>query len=125
MKRFLLVALLALACTFTFAQLKHTTTIYGYAQYAGASAVVKLTSTPTSGVALPTQRPDGTVGRPKYAVLTVEGGTARWIDAGAVVATASVGTPIFAGGELDYDGDLVNIQIFVPSGATLNVAYYD
>lgn len=103
--------------------LKKTTTIYGYAQYAGAGAAVKLTATPASGTALPTQRPDGSAGRPRYAVITIEGGTARWIDAGGVTPTASVGTPL--SGELDYDGDLTNIQFFLPSGVTMNVAYYD
>ena len=42
--------------------LKRTTTIYGYAQYAGGAAAVKLTTAPTSGIPLPTQRPDGTLG---------------------------------------------------------------
>jgi hypothetical protein len=105
------------------AQVKKTTTIYGYAQYTGAAAAVKLTATPATGVSLPTQRPDGTAGRPRYAVITIEGGTARWIDAGGVTPTASIGTPLT--GELDYDGDLVNIQFFLPSGVTMNVAYYD
>lgn len=125
MKYFLaaLALVLASVCNAQQAGLKRTTTCYGYAQYSGAGAIVKLTTTPTSGVALPTQRPDGSAGRPRYAVITIEGGTARWVDAGAVTPTASVGTPL--SGELDYDGDLVNLQVFLPSGVTMNVAYYD
>lgn len=126
MKRFILALLLCLIATTAFAQLKHTTTIYGYGMYSGAAAVVKLTQAPTNGIALPTQRPDGTLGTPRYAVLTVEGGTARWIDraSGTTTApTAFVGTPLT--GELDYDGDMNNLQVFLPSGVTLHVAYYD
>lgn len=125
MKRLILALLFTLIASPAFAQsgLKRTTTIYGYAMYTGAGAVVQTSTTPTNGVTLPTTRPDGTSGRPRYAVFTVEGGTARWVDAGSVTPTATVGTPL--SGELDYDGDLVNIKFFLPSGVTLHVAYYD
>lgn len=125
----ILFALLCLVALGAQAQttLKHTATNYGYARYTGAAAVKRLTDTPASGTALPTQRPDGSSGKPTYAVIVIEGGTARWTDGSQggsqVTPTSSVGTPL--AGELDYDGDMGAFQIFLPNNVTMSVNYYD
>jgi len=102
--------------------IKKTTEGIGCAQYSGADAVVTLSTAPASGIALPGSASPG-VTCPSYAVIIIEGGTGRWMcDPLRLAPTSSLGMPL--SGELDLDGPLAQFRIFLPSGTTMNVAYF-
>jgi hypothetical protein len=98
----------------------------GYQQIltAGLVAATKLTI-PSKTVNNPTNGTTTQLQSPGYAVIQNSGTSAvRWRDDGTA-PTASLGMLIQPGGELDYVGDLNNIQfIEVAAGAQLEVSLY-
>lgn len=121
--RFMKIGVLLVACLVTagaFGQLKKTTEAIGYAQYTSLGSAISLSSTPASGIALPTDNNR----RPLVAIITVGAQAVRWRDDGTA-PTASVGMPLAAGDSLVYDGPLNQLQfIEQAAGARLNVSYY-
>ena len=55
---------------------------------------------------------------PGFAIIQCNGGNVRWRDDG-VAPTASVGMTLAAGAELDYTGDINNIQFILSSGTPI------
>lgn len=85
----------------------------GYARHDDLSAVVGLNEI-GSGV------PAGA----RYALLAVEGASARWRDDGQA-PSASVGFPLYAGEHLQYAGDLYALRLVeMAAGCVLHVMYY-
>lgn len=89
--------------------LKNTTQCLGYEQITGLSAAKGLTV--AAGATM--------------AKIVCETQAIRWRDDGTA-PTASAGMPLAIGVELDYDGDLQNIQfIEQTASAKVNVSYYN
>lgn len=58
------------------------------------------------------------------ALISVSGGSIRYRDDG-VSPTASLGMPIAAGQEFQYQGELTHFQFIIQSGSpTLDISYY-
>jgi hypothetical protein len=94
--------------------LKRTTKCLGYEQITVLSGVAALT--------VPTDPLSGQ--KATYAIIVPEAQAVRWRDDGGTLS-ATVGMPVVAGGELDYDGDLTKIRfIEQAASAKLNVSYY-
>jgi len=87
----------------------------GYDQFANVNGVVNLDD--GSGI-LPGVPPGADT-----ALIVVEDGSIRWMDAGGD-PTAAIGMPINSGGEFEYDGRPLKDFKFFAAGATVNVAYY-
>lgn len=58
-----------------------------------------------------------------FALIAAEGSLWRWRDDGTA-PTTSIGYPLFAGAECQYNGNLAALKLIAASGAILDVSYY-
>lgn len=93
----------------------------GYAQVvsAASSAAVGLTASYPASASI------GRQGIPNYAIISVDGASARWRDDGTA-PTSSVGMPLPINTNLFYDGELGKFQIIaVATSSNVNISFYN
>lgn len=101
-------------------------TVSAYRQPRGYQQIVALNLAAATKITIPANANGNTVG---YAVVQCAGtaGTdsVRWRDDG-VAPTSTVGMVLGAGQELDYSGDVSQIQFIIGAGSTaiLNISLY-
>ncbi len=104
--------------------------ITGIRRPLGYQQILAATLAAATNITLPTITTPGNPGGsvvmvpPGLAIIQCNGGVVRWRDDG-VAPTSTVGMTIPDGGELDYTGDIANIQFIVGSSAPiLDIALY-